>query len=409
MQNDNRIFKWYFRSTCIAVSVCVLAIFVSLALRSRTLIHEQILTRARAQFSGILLMRRWSAQHEGVYVIKRPGMQSNPYLEDPDLIATDGRVLTLKAPSVMTREISELADKNDLFTFHLTSLRLLNPNNAPDSFENEALHSFEGGQKESILMEEKQEGARFRYMVPLLVEQPCLACHAKQGYTAGQIRGGISVSFGIDDVNRAIRQNGITITCLAVTTLGLLLFVMWLFFHKMQKRLDESQALLRRLATIDMLTDIANRATVMARFGEGLAKYRRQSTKLGCLMLDVDHFKAVNDRFGHQKGDEVLKGLASLISSTLRPYDTFGRYGGEEFLLVLEEVDEKRLTEVAERTRNLVEEQLRTLSKLVEPVTISIGGTLATQEDHSAEDIIRRADQALYMAKNKGRNCVVIL
>lgn len=409
MQNDNRILKWYFRSTCIAVSVCVLAIFVSLALRSRTLIHEQILTRARAQFSGILLMRRWSAQHEGVYVIKRPGMQSNPYLEDPDLIATDGRVLTLKAPSVMTREISELADKNDLFTFHLTSLRLLNPNNAPDSFENEALHSFEGGQKESILMEEKQEGARFRYMVPLLVEQPCLACHAKQGYTAGQIRGGISVSFGIDDVNRAIRQNGITITCLAVTILGLLLFVMWLFFHKMQKRLDESQALLRRLATIDMLTDIANRATVMARFGEGLAKYRRQSTKLGCLMIDVDHFKAVNDRFGHQKGDEVLKGLASLISSTLRPYDTFGRYGGEEFLLVLEEVDEKRLTEVAERTRNLVEEQLRTLSKLVEPVTISIGGTLATQEDHSAEDIIRRADQALYMAKNKGRNCVVIL
>jgi diguanylate cyclase (GGDEF)-like protein len=126
-------------------------------------------------------------------------------------------------------------------------------------------------------------------------------------------------------------------------------------------------------------------------------------------MIDVDHFKAVNDRFGHQKGDEVLKGLASLISSTLRPYDTFGRYGGEEFLLVLEEVDEKRLTEVAERTRNLVEEQLRTLSKLVEPVTISIGGTLATQEDHSAEDIIRRADQALYMAKNKGRNCVVIL
>ena len=409
MQNDNRIFKWYLRSTGIVVTICILAIFVSLDLRSRALIHEQILTRARAQFSGILIMRRWSAQHEGVYVIKRPGMQSNPYMENPDLTTTDGRLLTLKAPSVMTRELSELADKNDLFAFHLTSLRLLNPNNAPDPFEEQALHSFENGQKESILMEDKQEGARFRYMVPLMVEQPCLACHAKQGYTVGQIRGGISVSFGIDEVNKAIRQNDIAITCLSITTLGLLLFIMWLFFHKMQKRLDESQALLRRLASIDMLTNIANRATVMARFGEGFAKYRRQSTKLGCLMIDVDHFKAVNDSFGHQKGDEVLKGLASLVSGTLRPYDTFGRYGGEEFLLVLEEVDEKRLAEVAERTRSLIEEQLGTLSKLTEPVTISVGGTLATQEDHSAEDIIRRADQALYMAKDQGRNCVVVL
>jgi diguanylate cyclase (GGDEF)-like protein len=76
---------------------------------------------------------------------------------------------------------------------------------------------------------------------------------------------------------------------------------------------------------------------------------------------------------------------------------------------VLEEVDEKRLAEVAERTRSLIEEQLGTLSKLTEPVTISVGGTLATQEDHSAEDIIRRADQALYMAKDQGRNCVVVL
>lgn len=82
MQNDNRIFKWYLRSTGIVVTICILAIFVSLDLRSRALIHEQILTRARAQFSGILIMRRWSAQHEGVYVIKRPGMQSNPYLEN---------------------------------------------------------------------------------------------------------------------------------------------------------------------------------------------------------------------------------------------------------------------------------------------------------------------------------------
>lgn len=409
MAEDKHIYKRFFLTASLVIGLCISAIFLGLALHSEQLLREQTLSQARAHFQGIVLTRRWSAQHGGVYVVKTPGMQSNPYLENPDLQAADGLVLTKKNPALITREISELAGEKDFFTFHITSLKPLNPGNTPDPFEAKALASFEAGQKESFVMEDKAQGARLRYMAPLMVEQSCLACHARQGYGVGQVRGGISVSFSIDEVNRALRQNNLTIVGLSVATVGLLLLTLGHFFRQMQKRLNEAQALLVRMATTDMLTGIANRGSLMNRFSEGFARQRRQLSLLGCLMIDVDHFKAVNDRFGHQKGDMVLKELAAIINGTLRQYDTFGRYGGEEFLLVLDGVDAEHLAEVAERTRGLVEARLARLAGLPESVTISLGGTLVTPQDQSIDDVIHRADQALYLAKNQGRNRVVLL
>lgn len=409
MANDKYIFKRFFLIASLIIGLCISGIFLGLSLRSSALLKEQVLSRARAHFGGIVLTRKWNALHGGVYVIKRPGMQSNPYLENPDLKAEDGQVLTKKNPALMTREISELTGAEDRFTFHITSLKPLNPGNAPDAFETQALHAFESGQKESFLMEDKAEGARFRYMAPLLVEQPCLACHAKQGYGGGQVRGGVSVNFGIDELNQTLRQNNLIILAQGSLTLALLLLTLWYFFRQMQLRLDQSQALLRRMATTDMLTNVANRASVMGRFSEGFARQRRNLSQLGCLMIDVDHFKGVNDRFGHQQGDVVLRELAAIVVGTLRQYDTFGRYGGEEFLMVLDGVDAERLAEIAERTRALVEANLGAQSGLPEPVTISLGGTLVIPEDQNIDDVIRRADEALYLAKNQGRNRVVLL
>jgi len=154
---------------------------------------------------------------------------------------------------------------------------------------------------------------------------------------------------------------------------------------------------------------VANRATIMARFSEGFARQHRQVASLGCLMIDVDLFKLVNDRFGHQKGDAALKELAAIVSGSLRPYDTFGRYGGEEFLMVLDGVDAKRLAEVAERTRTLVEQKLSAACGLPSPLTISLGGTLVFRGDQGIDDVIRRADQALYLAKDRGRNRVELI
>ena len=409
MSDDNRIFKRFFLTASLVIGLCVSGIFLGLALRSKSLLSDQAIAQARAHFQGIVLTRKWSAMHGGVYVIKRPGMESNPYLENPDLKAADGRTLTLKNPALMTREISELANEDSLFTFHITSLHPINPKNAPDAFEAKALSEFEAGKKESIMVEDKSQGARLRYMAPLFVEQPCLSCHARQGYSLGQVRGGISVSFGIDEVNKALRQNNLAITGLSLITIGLLLGTLWYFFRQMQNRLDESQALLRRMATTDILTNVANRASLMDRFNEGFARQRRNLSQLGCLMIDVDHFKYINDRYGHPKGDAVLKELAAIITSTLRQYDTFGRYGGEEFLMILDGVDAEHLTTLAERTRAAVEATLSVHAGLADPVTISLGGTLVSAEDKTIDDVIRRADDALYLAKNQGRNRAVML
>ena len=409
MSDDSRIFKRFFLIASLVIGLCVSAIFLGLAMRSKALLTDQAIVQARAHFQGIVLTRKWSAQHGGVYVIKRPGMKSNPYLENPDLKAADGRTLTLKNPALMTREISELADESNIFTFHITSLRPLNPDNIPDVFEAKALREFEAGLKEYVIMEDKLQNARLRYMAPLFVEQSCLSCHARQGYSVGQVRGGISVSFGIDEVNKALRQNNITIAGLSLVTVSLLLATLWYFFRQMQNRLDESQEILRRMATTDGLTNVANRASLMSRFNEGFARQRRNLSQLGCLMIDVDHFKAVNDRYGHPQGDAVLKELAAIIAPTLRQYDTFGRYGGEEFLIVLDGVDAELLAQLAERIRAEVEKKLGEQSGLIESVTISLGGTLVALEDQSIDDVIRRADEALYIAKTQGRNRVVIL
>ena len=167
--------------------------------------------------------------------------------------------------------------------------------------------------------------------------------------------------------------------------------------------------MLQRMATTDVLTNIANRASVLNRFNEGFARQRRNISQLGCLMIDVDHFKSINDRYGHPKGDDVLRELAATISSTLRQYDTFGRYGGEEFLMVLDEVNKEHLAALAERTRSAVETTLNKQVGLTDPITISLGGTLVTSADQSIDDVIKRADEALYLAKNQGRNRVVLL
>lgn len=155
------------------------------------------------------------------------------------------------------------------------------------------------------------------------------------------------------------------------------------------------------MATTDVLTNIANRASVLNRFNEGFARQRRNISQLGCLMIDVDHFKSINDHYGHPKGDDVLRELAAIISSTLRQYDTFGRYGGEEFLMVLDGVNKEHLAALAERTRAAVWKP-RSTSKSGSPTRSPSNSWRHACHlgDQSIDDVIKRADEALYLAKN---------
>ena len=172
---------------------------------------------------------------------------------------------------------------------------------------------------------------------------------------------------------------------------------------------------LKHIGLTDPLTGVNNRRYVERRLLEEIARSRRQGTALSCMYIDIDHFKQINDRIGHQAGDEVLRGVAGRIKAELRLSDALGRFGGEEFIVLLTDTERTDATIVAERIRqSIAEHPLTLLSGERLDVTISIGlaTLLAISEDESSEtaakDLVARADEALYRSKSAGRNRVTV-
>ena len=170
----------------------------------------------------------------------------------------------------------------------------------------------------------------------------------------------------------------------------------------------EAEARIRYLALHDPLTGLANRTKFFDRLQQSIAAARRNSARVAALAIDLDHFKAVNDTHGHAAGDVVIQAIGTALNGALRATDKIARFGGEEFIVLIHEVDESGIITVAQNLRRTVEAlaipyQDRTLS-----VTVSVGGALAGPDDRDIQDVIERADDALYKAKAAGRNRVTI-
>lgn len=174
--------------------------------------------------------------------------------------------------------------------------------------------------------------------------------------------------------------------------------------NSVKAQLNERVRELERLALLDPLTGLPNRRYLEIQLGSRMDELTRYAWPFGILLMDIDDFKQVNDLHGHLVGDRVFRMVARTLSANARVFDVIGRWGGDEFLAILTNVDQGRLAQVAERFRYLVES-----SQLEEPaaisVTVSIGATLATPED-SVESLLERADGLLYRAKDSGRNQV---
>jgi diguanylate cyclase (GGDEF)-like protein len=407
---ESQSLRAFLVSVSLAVAVCISGAFLGIALRARTLIKNEMLNRARTDFRTIVQVRAWNASYGGVFVEKRAGVESNPYLEQPDIQGADGRWYTKKNPALMTREISERIKQSEGYGFHITSLNPLNPGNQADPKEAEALQSFEAGGQERFWTESIGGRTYTRYMAPLRVEQSCLECHAKQGYKVGGIRGGISFTYDTEEVQAKLRTNLYLVSSLALLTTGLLMGLVVLFFRQLVKKLAEARRLLETLATTDPLTGLYNRRQIITRLEEECERIQRGGIGLCCLMLDVDHFKRVNDTYGHLQGDEVLKMIAVQARASLRAYDVVGRYGGEEFIALLPETDLDTAQAVAERIRRAIEASviLKTATGQPEPTTVSLGLTRWRAGD-TADALIHRADEALYRAKANGRNRIEIV
>lgn len=166
-------------------------------------------------------------------------------------------------------------------------------------------------------------------------------------------------------------------------------------------------AILERMAYLDPLTGLANRRYVEVRLRTRFDEMTRYGWVFGLLFIDIDHFKPVNDTYGHDVGDEVLKMVANTLSNSSRPSDFVARWGGEEFLVVAVNVQEKKLRAIAERLRVLVGQSSITKESETIQVTVTIGGTLSRLDD-SVDTLLKRADALMYEGKKAGRNRVVV-
>lgn len=174
----------------------------------------------------------------------------------------------------------------------------------------------------------------------------------------------------------------------------------WLSIH-------ERAAGLEQLALIDALTGAGNRRYANMSLTNKLSEYKRYGWPFGVLFIDIDNFKQFNDKYGHLVGDEVLKMVSQTMVSNMRSFDSVFRWGGEEFLIIISNVDSRRLRQFAERLRIMVQKTAHKIGTHEVSVTVSIGGTLALALD-TENNILSRIDSFMYRCKASGKNQCVI-
>jgi diguanylate cyclase (GGDEF)-like protein len=176
----------------------------------------------------------------------------------------------------------------------------------------------------------------------------------------------------------------------------------------LQHDLLVAQEKLRYQATHDVLTGLSNRGALLDLLRAEIERTLRTHASMGLLMLDVDHFKPINDTYGHLVGDAVLKEIAQRIARATRPYDVVGRYGGEEFLVILPSCDREQTANGAERIRAAISSLPFLIAGSEISLTVSIGATVAPDAAQAETELLSLADLALYQAKSDGRNCCVV-
>lgn len=301
------------------VYLCGALLFGALFALERRLIDETVAAVARergaALFSLVETMREWNAEHGGVYVAVSDATAPNPYLKHPerDLETIDGKRLTMVNPAFMTRQIAELASRADGIRLHITSLDPIRPANEPDPWEADALQRFEAGEAEVLALVQEAGAPVHRYMAPLIVREPCLQCHASQGYALGDIRGGISVTMPAEVLvqrrDELMLRAGVLYLVAFALTAGLM--------HGLLRANARHMRYVRGI-------NVEQEQLIKARTGElaaSEARYRAifDSTVEGIMVTDSEsRIVQVNPAFSEITGysaDEVLGRPASILAS----------------------------------------------------------------------------------------------
>jgi diguanylate cyclase (GGDEF)-like protein len=174
-------------------------------------------------------------------------------------------------------------------------------------------------------------------------------------------------------------------------------------------QLKDDLVRLQKMADTDELTGLMNRRAFLAVAEDTVEFCRRYRRGMATLMIDIDHFKKVNDAYGHAAGDDAIKRIADIINQSIRSTDKAARFGGEEFVVLLREIDQETAVLLAERIRGSIEQVTITHGEASFAATVSIGVAINASGDRDVQDMIERADQGLYIAKKSGRNRTVLM
>lgn len=358
------------------------------------------LHEARALFLAVTDFRNWAAQRGGVYVAITDRFKPNPYLPANRRLVhtTDGRTLALVHPAMMTREAAAMGQARGGTVMRITSLKPLRPANAARGWERTALRviSERGGEYAQFATDD----AQFRYMGVLRVTRPCLQCHEAQGYRRGDVRGGISITMPASPfVAIAASQRHSAAAVLGIVWLLGMVVIVGIARGFRQKRL--MLARLEQMSLLDTLTAVSNRRGFMARAEQAMRSMIRDN-QLGVLwFVDVDAFKQINDRYGHEEGDAALRRVAALLVATFRESDIVARVGGDEFVVLMLDASDPQAAaarcriEQAVAAENAHSASGYTLSLSIG--TVSFRATASTTLDQILVD----ADRAMYAEKRR--------
>lgn len=403
--------KKYALATIILWSLVIsLSVYVNYQLNAKHLMDIGR-TIARSSFEKDILYRRWNAAQGGVYAKQSEITIPNPHLNitERDITTPLGTQLTMVNPAYMTRQVHEIGRHKNGIQGHITSLNPIRKANKPDAWERLALEQFEQGIDEvsSIAMLDGEK--HLRLMRPLITEKGCLKCHQQQGYILGQIRGGISQSVPMPLLIN-VMQGSLGTLWLKHLLLWLAgsLFIYFTYGALSRKTLDLAAAnkKLGILALTDVLTGLSNRRHAMLLLEELWDESIQHHTPLACMMIDADNFKQINDNYGHDAGDEVLRKLATKLQHTVRTDDIVCRLGGDEFFIICPNTDEDGCLHIA----NLTVETILAMSVKVGDGawrgSISVGVAIKTDSMQDIEQLIKVADCGVYAAKEAGKGCV---
>jgi two-component system, NtrC family, sensor kinase len=221
----------------IFIGAIISAFYIFVLYRTAAFDEQMILKQAEQQarmlHKQILLTRQWASDHNGLFVRKKKEGDRDEYYNLPTITNTAGQTFYMRNPSMITRELSAYAKRDGLGFFKITSLDPVNPNNSPDQIETKALHDFDSGSEEAIVLDEDEMGKIVRFIAPLKVTESCLGCHAENGYSLGDTRGALSIRIPINWAAELKQRNLHSLIIIGVVSILVVTIALFLMFESL--------------------------------------------------------------------------------------------------------------------------------------------------------------------------------